>query len=163
MIKKIISGGQTGADRAALDFAIYHGLPHGGWCPKGRLAEDGMIERRYELHETSSKSYLQRTEKNVRDSDGTAIFAQKLMGGSKKTAQLATKHGKPWIHLSARSLDAAKRLLVFIDDNDIKTLNVAGTRASKDPQIYNFVKQTLEEAFCPRPQPGTWLGGSGEG
>jgi hypothetical protein len=56
MIRKIISGGQTGADRAALDFAIYHGLPHGGWCPKGRLAEDGMIERRYELQETSSKS-----------------------------------------------------------------------------------------------------------
>jgi hypothetical protein len=91
MIKKIISGGQTGADRAALDFAIYHDIRHGGWCPKGRLAEDGMIERRYELQETSSKSYPQRTEKNVRDSDGTAIFAQKLTGGSKKlpNSQLA--------------------------------------------------------------------------
>ncbi len=62
MIKKIVSGGQTGADRAALDFAIYHGIPHGGWCPKRRLAEDGMIERRYELQEASTKRYPQRTE-----------------------------------------------------------------------------------------------------
>ena len=93
MIEKIISGGQTGADRAALDFAIYHDIPHGGWCPKGRLAEDGVIEPRYQLRETSTKNYPERTEKNVREADGTVIFtiAPKLTGGSNKTAQLAAK------------------------------------------------------------------------
>jgi len=65
-IEKIISGGQTGADRDALDFAIWHDLPHGGWCPKGRLAEDGTIEDRYGLQETSTKRYPQRTEKTCR-------------------------------------------------------------------------------------------------
>lgn len=163
VIKKIISGGQTGADRAALDFAIYYNISHGGWCPKGRLAEDGTIERRYQLQETSSKSYPQRTEKNVKNSDGTVIFAGRLTGGSKKTAELATKHGKPWIHLHAGSYDAPEKLLAFIRTNKIETLNVAGARASKESDIYNFVKQTLEEAFLPRPKAGTWIGGPGEG
>jgi predicted Rossmann-fold nucleotide-binding protein len=72
---KIISGGQTGADRAALDFAIKHGMPHGGWCPQGRIAEDGPIDAKYQLHETPSADYVQRTEWNVRDSDGTVIFS----------------------------------------------------------------------------------------
>ncbi len=101
MIKKIVSGGQTGADRAALDFAIYHGIPHGGWCRKRRLAEDGMIERRYELQEASTKRYPQRTEKNVQDSDGTVVFtiAPKLNGGSRETVELARKYSKPVLHL----------------------------------------------------------------
>jgi hypothetical protein len=163
MIEKIISGGQTGADRAALDFAIYHDIPHGGWCPKGRLAEDGIIECRYHLQETSTKNYPQRTEKNVQESDGTVIFAltSKLAGGSKKTAELAAKHGKPWIHLPGGFHDAPLQLLNFIAGHRVKTLNVAGSRASKDPQIYEFVKQTLEEAFFPRPS--SWIGGPGEG
>ena len=165
MIKKIISGGQTGADRAALDFAIYHDIPHGGWCPKGRLAEDGIIEKRYRLTETSTKNYPQRTEKNVNDADGTVIFtvSPKLTGGSKKTAELAIKHSKPWIHLRGGSCDAPEKLLAFIDKNNIKTLNVAGARDSKESDIYEFVKQMLEEAFFPRPKAGTWLGGPGEG
>ena len=75
MIEKIISGGQTGADCAALDFAIEHGIPHGGWCPGGRLAEDGPIDARYQLKETPSANYTQRTEWNVRDSDGTVVFS----------------------------------------------------------------------------------------
>ncbi len=130
MIKKIISGGQTGADRAALDFAISHDILHGGSCPKGRHAEDGPIERRYQLQETSTKSYPQRTEKNVLDSDGTVIFslAPKLTGGSKKTADLCDKHGKPWIHLPGREHEPASRLLAFIAENDIGTLNVVGAR-----------------------------------
>ncbi len=72
---KIISGGQTGADRAALDWAIRNGIPHGGWCPKGRKAEDGPIEAKYQLQETPSSKYLQRTDWNARDSDGTVIFS----------------------------------------------------------------------------------------
>jgi len=74
-ILKIVSGGQTGADRAALDWAIRNGVPCGGWCPKGRRAEDGAIEAKYPLKESSSRSYLQRTEWNVGDSDGTVVFS----------------------------------------------------------------------------------------
>jgi len=103
IIKRIVSGGQTGADRAGLDFAIEHGLKHGGWCPKGRRAEDGRIPGRYELKETQATSYVRRTEWNVRDSDGTVIFTVmiRLTGGSKKTSNLARKHRKPCLHLSA--------------------------------------------------------------
>ena len=102
IVDRIISGGQTGADRAALDWAIAHGVPHGGWCPKGRKAEDGPIDARYKLVETTSSDYLQRTEWNVRDSDGTVVFsiATMLTGGSKKTVDLARKHRKPVLHLS---------------------------------------------------------------
>src|SRR5207244_4462794 len=98
-IKKIISGGQTSAERAALDFAIWHDIPHGGWCPKGRLCEDGVIEPRYQLKETSTKTYPQRTEKNVRDSDTTVIFTMsaKLSGRSKKTAAFVMRYRKPWL------------------------------------------------------------------
>ena len=133
VIKKIISGGQTGADRAALDFAIEHGIPHGGWCPKGRLAEDGCIDARYQLTETSTKNYPQRTEKNVQDADGTVIFtvSPKLTGGSKKTASLATAYGKPWIHVHGGQHDVPLRLRAFIRNNQITTLNVAGSRASE--------------------------------
>jgi hypothetical protein len=163
MIKKIISGGQTGADRAALDFAIWHDIPHGGWCPKGRLAEDGTIEARYNLQETSTKNYPQRTEKNVRESDGTVIFTMtsKLAGGSKKTAELARAHAKPCVHLHAGISNVAAQFLRFIAGHEIEILNVAGSRASKEPGAYNFVKQVLEAAFFSRPT--GWVGGPGEG
>ena len=94
-ILKIFSGGQTGADRAGLDFALAHGLPHGGWCPRGRKAEDGPIDARYQLQESPSADYPQRTEWNVRDSDGTVVFslAPVLTGGSKKTVELAGSTG----------------------------------------------------------------------
>jgi hypothetical protein len=168
VIKKIISGGQTGADSAALDFAIWHEIPHGGWCPKGWLCENGTIDPRYQLKETSTKNYPQRTEKNVLDSDGTVIFTMspELTGGSKKTAELAAKHHKPWIHLHHRSgsyQGPELLLLEFLREHNIGTLNVAGTRESKEPDIYKFVKYTLENALFPRPAPGIWLGGPGEG
>lgn len=94
---KIVSGGQTGADRAGLDWAIKHGIPYGGWCCKGRRSEDGSIPSQYQLQETPSTNYLQRTEWNVRDSDGTVIFslAERLSGGSLKTLEFAIKHRKP--------------------------------------------------------------------
>lgn len=147
---KIVSGGQTGADRAALDFAIKHGLPHGGWCPKDRRAEDGMIDRRYQLDETSTKNYSQRTEMNVKHSNGTVIFtlSPTLTGGSKKTAEFARKHGKPWIHLRpGKERVPATELLQFIRKNRIRTLNVAGSRASKEPQICGFVESVLGACF----------------
>ena len=151
---KLLSGAQTGTDRAALDWAIFRDIPHGGWCPKGRKAEDGKIPPQYQLTETPSASYLQRTEWNVRDSDGTVIFtvAAALAGGSKRTADFAKKHGKPWLHLSERGSyeSAGERLAAFIREHDIKTLNVAGSRGSKEPGVAAFVKLALETAFYPR-------------
>ena len=150
MIQKIISGGQTGADRAALDFAIAHHIPHAGWCPKGRLAEDGAIDARYSLQETTISESEQRTGKNVQDSDGTVIFtiSAHLDGGSKTTAEFAHKHGKPWTHLhQADGGDVSGQLLRFVDQHHISILNVAGSRASKEPGVYDFVWSTLSEAF----------------
>ncbi|MFN6536414.1 MAG: putative molybdenum carrier protein [Nostoc sp. EkiNYC01] len=149
---KIVSGGQTGADRAALDWAIAHQISHGGWCPKGRKAEDGVINPRYNLTETPSDEYSQRTEWNVRDSDGTAIFsiAEKLFAGSLLTAQLAQTYQKPCIHICKElaHLNPASKLLLFISKYKIVTLNVAGTRASDEAEVYQFVKSTLEAAIC---------------
>jgi hypothetical protein len=152
-LTQILSGAQTGADRAALDWAIFHDIPHSGWCPKGRKAEDGVIPPQYQLSETPSAAYLQRTEWNVRDSDGTVIFnmAAKLDGGSKRTAEFAHKHGKPWLHISYAGIyeRPGKLLAAFVRENSIKTLNVAGSRGSKEPRVAAFVKQALEEAFYP--------------
>lgn len=160
---QIVSGGQTGADRAALDWAIFHDIPHGGWCPKGRKAEDGVLPNQYQLTETPSASYPQRTQWNVRDSDATVIFtiSPRLSGGSKLTADAAKKLGKPFLHLSPASYGSAEKLLSFISENNVKVLNVAGTRGSKEPEVAAFVKSVLEEAFFPRPQ--SWIGGLDEG
>src|SRR5262245_64743943 len=130
MLSKIISGGQTGADRAALDWAIDRGKAHGGWCPNGRKAEDGTIDRRYNLVETPSEDYSQRTEWNVRDSDGTAVFSirKELRGGSLLTVELAARYNKPVIHLCAQDeqADHAQELRSFIEMFGISVLNVAG-------------------------------------
>jgi len=148
---RIVSGGQTGADRAALDWAWRRNIPHGGWCPAGRLAEDGTIPSHYRLQETPSPAYLQRTEWNVRDSDGTVIFSidARLTGGSQATVDFAVEQKKPWLHLSRNgaSADHAPRLLAFIREHNIKVLNVAGPGAAKEPSVYQFVQDTLEQAF----------------
>ena len=168
MIKKIVSGGQTGADRAGLDVAIRWAFPHAGWCPKGRKAEDGTIGGQYHLVETPSASYLQRTEWNVRDSDATVIFtlASTLTGGSKRTAEFAEKHRKPWIHLAQRSANYESPTLMlqrFLEENGVQVLNVAGTRGSKEPDVWQFAYETLEAAFFwEQAHPGR-LGGPGEG
>lgn len=147
---KIVSGGQTGADRAALDFAIIQGIPHGGWCPNGRIAEDGPIDKRYRLQETPSADYLERTEWNVRDSDGTVIFSIDpiLRDGSKKTMELAKKLGKPCLHLPQIGYRGNPALILqgFIQRHKIHILNVAGSRASKEATIGDFVTITLENA-----------------
>jgi len=146
LIEKIVSGGQTGADRAALDWAIENGIPHGGWCPKGRLAEDGPIPGCYDLTETPSAGYPQRTEWNARDSDGTAIFSigHKLTGGSRATVEFATKHKKPLIHICREDENPASKVLHFIRSNGIRILNVAGPRASKEPEVGEFVKRVFD-------------------
>ena len=148
---KIVSGGQTGADRAALDWAIEHGIEHGGWCPRGRRAEDGVIPVRYQLAETPTERWEQRTEWNVRDSDGTVIFTvgETLTGGSLTTVEFARVFGRPCLHLSRR-VDgelASLKLRRFVGEHGIRVLNVAGPRATGEPGVGQFVRATLETAF----------------
>jgi hypothetical protein len=149
--RKIISGGQTGADRAALDWALSHGVPCGGWCPRGRKAEDGRIPEVYELAETPSADYLQRNEWNVRDSDATVIFTQaaELGGGSRRTSVFAAKQGKPWVHLGeTNGIDeCVARLREFLGCHQPLILNVAGSRGSKEPGVGAFVHVVLSAVF----------------
>jgi hypothetical protein len=168
MIEKLVSGGQTGADIAALDVALRYNFPHGGWCPKGRLSLDGQIPAKYLLTATPSSGYPQRTEWNVRDSDGTVVFtfSKAPTGGSLKTVGFTKKHRKPCLHISRASGTSEDPPLIlqrFIGEHGIKTLNVAGSRESKDPGIYEWVKQVLADAFFwGEDHPGV-LGGPGEG
>ena len=105
MIKKIISGGQTGADQAALDAAIKWQMPHGGWISKGRLNEAGTLPNRYQLQEMPTDSYAARTEQNVIDSDGTLIISHgSLTGDSKHTQGMAVKHDKPCLHIDLNNI-----------------------------------------------------------
>ena len=144
-LERIVSGGQTGADRAALDWAIAHGISHGGWCPSGRRAEDGPVAQRYALRETPSHEYQQRTRWNVRDSDGTLIIsrAAELRGGSAYTVRCAERLGKPWRHIHPGA-DSVENITGFLDQHRIRTLNVAGPRVSTDPGIYEYVFAVLE-------------------
>jgi hypothetical protein len=147
MIQKIISGGQTGADCAALDFAIDRNILHGGWIPKGRKTEDGTLSEKYHLQEMPTGEYSKRTEKNILDSDGTLIVSHgPLTGGSALTRELAGKHKKPWIHIDMTDTDiniASNLARDWIEKNHIQVLNVAGERASKDPGIYKAVMDLL--------------------
>lgn len=145
---RIVSGGQSGADIAALDWAIARRIDHGGWCPKGRRSEVGPIPACYLLSETPLAAYLQRTEWNVRDSDATVIFTldEKLDGGSKRTAQFADTLRRPWLHF--RPGVHPKFLAQFVARHRVNTLNAAGKRESSAPGIYRFVMDTLGQAFA---------------
>lgn len=152
-IERIISGAQTGADRAGLDAAIRYGIPHGGWCPKGRTAEDGIIPAKYCLMETPGTGSIQRTEWNVRDSDGTVIFTlrSELMGGSLHTQEFARGYNKPFLHLSCSiASHPALSLSAFLRNHHIKVLNVAGSRESEEPDIYVATLKILEDLVCLR-------------
>ena len=155
---QIVSGGQTGADRAALDWAIAHGIEHGGWCPRGRRAEDGTIPAQYRLRETPRSTYIQRTEWNVRDSDGTVIFSMKerLVAGPLRTLEFAIRRRKPHLHLAAEAArDATVQLKDWMRECGIRVLNVAGSRASKEPQVGEFVRRALEQVLKVQgPNPG---------
>ncbi|NTU98061.1 MAG: molybdenum cofactor carrier [Chlorobiaceae bacterium] len=137
MLKKIISGGQSGVDRAALDAAISAGLEHGGWCPRGRRAEDGPIPERYMLTETPRKEYRQRTAWNVRDSDGTLLLVRKcIRGGTRYTLQCADDAGRPSLVVNPDDSAAAAVAQRWLESNSIVVLNIAGPRASSDPGVY---------------------------
>jgi len=149
--RKIVSGGQTGVDQAALDWAITNRIPHGGWCPAGRKAENGRIPARFKLVATRSPTYAVRTRWNVRDTDGTVIFSmrRRLVAGSKRTALAAAQYGKPLLQLGSwhEAVEAARRLARFVQRHQIAVLNVAGPRASEAPGMSGFVAAVLTRAF----------------
>ena len=135
-LQKIVSGGQSGVDRGALDAAIDSHFPHGGWCPRGRLAEDGPIDRRYQLAETESAPYAVRTERNVVDSDATLILAAGVLsGGTLLTQQLAQQHDKPLLVIDLDSSLDVQAASQFVSDHHVCVLNVAGPRESTSPGI----------------------------
>lgn len=145
---KVISGGQTGVDRAALDVALTLGIPCGGWCPKGRKAEDGPIPDRYPLQETESASYPVRTELNVREADGTLILTYgKLAGGTSLTAGLARKYKKPYIVIDLQKGEPAEWVRDWIKKRQIHIMNVAGPREIKNPGIHKLAFDFLTEVF----------------
>ena len=141
MLKKIISGGQTGVDRAALDAAIDCNFPYGGYIPRGRLAEDGVIDEKYSLLvELNSDDYSDRTKKNIEDSDGTVVVYDGICGkGTMFTIYYAKEMKKPVLVIDLSKTDvssAVKEIETFVGENRINVLNVAGPRASIDPEIY---------------------------
>lgn len=145
-VVRVISGGQTGVDRAALDAAIDLGIEHGGWCPRGRRAEDGRIDDRYQLTETDSIDYAVRTEKNVLESDGTLLlYRERLQRGTLLTHQLAKRHGKPLHRVRLDRPISIDRVVRWLSENSIRVLNVAGPRASSQadigPQAYELMKK----------------------
>jgi hypothetical protein len=148
MIEKIVSGGQTGADQAALDVALKYNIPYGGWIPKGRKTEAGPLPSRYRLSVMPTSDYKDRTLQNILDSQGTVIlYHGRLMGGSRLTRELAKTQEKPYIAVNLVTHDpfeAAVTLQSFVEDRKIGVLNVAGPRASHDPDIYMDVKMVLE-------------------
>jgi hypothetical protein len=148
LIKKIISGGQTGVDRGALDAAIVLGIEHGGWCPQGRIAEDGPIPESYRLDETDSPDYRVRTEQNVVDSDATLIlYRGQLGGGTLLTFQLAEEHHRPCMTVDLdRPLPPAE-IRRWALDNCIEILNVAGPRESQSPDIGQAARDFIIKLF----------------
>lgn len=158
VVQRIVSGGQTGVDRAALDAAIALGIEHGGWCPQGRIAEDGVISADYLLREAESSEYPVRTERNIVDSDGTLIlFRERLYGGTELTRRLAVKCEKPHFLVNLEGnvdLVAARQWLRV---NEIRVLNVAGPRESNSPGIgqsaFDFIRLLLSDPSALRLDP----------
>ncbi len=147
MIEKVVSGGQTGVDRAALDAAIDAGVGCGGWCPRGRRAEDGIIPERYPLKQTLGPSYFERTRRNVADSDGTLVLASGApAGGTLATVGHANRIGKPVLVVDPHDGDGEARLdgiIDWLDAHRIRVLNVAGPRESGRPGIYDDARSLM--------------------
>jgi Circularly permutated YpsA SLOG family len=145
---KIISGGQTGVDRAALDVALNHGIECGGWCPAGRLDEFGRIPDQYPVQELEEGGFAERTLRNVKDSDGTVvIYAEKLSGGTEQTVRFCVEQRRPHQLIDAPKTSAegaAKLIADFVRNNSIEILNVAGPRESEWAGGYDYASQALE-------------------
>lgn len=144
---KIVSGAQTGVDRAALDAALETHNPTGGWCPQGRMAEDGIIPEIYPVTELPNAGYRERTKQNVLDSDATLIiYFTTLSGGTLYTADCCRELNRPHLLIDAEKMAierAAEKVVAFIDQHTITVLNVAGPRASGDARAYGYAKQLI--------------------
>ncbi|MEE8459276.1 MAG: putative molybdenum carrier protein [Phycisphaerales bacterium] len=151
MLEQIISGGQTGVDQAALDVALELGIPCGGWCPRDRWSEAGPIDEHYPLTESPSADPTERTERNVRDADGTLIIArggvENLTGGTALTRKLATEQGQPMLAVDPTDPGAAEAVTRWILQHEIRSLNVAGPRASTQPGIGDLAAALLREVL----------------
>lgn len=150
-VRKIVSGGQTGVDRAALDAAKELGLERGGWCPKGRLAEDGAIPDDYPLRESATTDYAERTELNVRDSDGTLVLTVgPLMGGTAYTIECAQRLRKPFYVIDLSQNFSPDQVKHWLQEQDIAILNVAGPRRSQSAACYALSHQFLLRLLASR-------------
>jgi predicted Rossmann-fold nucleotide-binding protein len=160
-LKKVVSGGQTGVDRAALDAALKAGIPIGGYCPTGRLAEDGRVPDHCPLVEIAEGGYAERTEQNVIESDGTLILNMgALSEGTLLTAEYAEKHGKPCLILQMDETPSTATTVEWLNRNGIMVLNVAGPRESKSPGIYRQAFRFLSELFRDRHAHGEGINSS---
>jgi len=149
MINKIISGGQTGVDRGALDFAIDSGISHGGWCPKGRICESGRIPDKYKLTETASSKYPGRTAKNVQSADGTLIFSRgKPSGGTLLTVNFCRSFQKPQFTIDLNRPLNTQAFWDWVAQNKVTVLNVAGPRESKQSGIRKQTAAALHQLFA---------------
>lgn len=148
-LEKVVSGGQTGVDRAALDAALEVGMPCGGWCPRGRLSEDGAIPESYALDETPSPDPAQRTAWNVRDSDATLVLtAGPPAGGTAYTLEAARELGKPYRIVDLREEEEPVAVRAWLEAHAVRTLNVAGPRESEQPGIYRRARTWLERLLA---------------
>ncbi|MEC7120997.1 MAG: putative molybdenum carrier protein [Pseudomonadota bacterium] len=151
MIEKIVSGGQTGVDRGALDGALSLNFPCGGWCPEGRRAEDGVIDPRYPVQVLAGAGSTARTKKNVLDSDGTLLIFFNYMvvrGGTEQTLMFCINAKKPYLLLDGHELSvarAAEKINDFVKRYNIRTLNVAGPRGAKLPQAQPYTAEVIRE------------------
>lgn len=144
MVYKVMSGGQTGVDRAALDVALANDIACGGWCPKGRMAEDGPLDARYPLVETTAPSPTQRTEWNVRDADGTLIITWgPPTGGTFRTAAVAKRMKKAVLTIDMTQNPTVETVVEWIAKHNIHVLNIAGPRASEVQNAYEDSKAFL--------------------
>ncbi len=147
-LEEVISGGQTGVDRAALDVARKLGLRSGGWCPRGRKAEDGTIAACYPLKESASAKYEQRTKWNVRDSDGTLVLTRGVpTGGTALTIGIARRLGKPCLVLDLEQKPNVSQAWTWMEEHRIRMLNVAGPRESNAPGIHDEAKRFLQRVL----------------
>ena len=146
---KIVSGGQTGVDRAALDVALELGMECGGWCPAGRAAEDGPIDARYPLAETPSADPAQRTEWNVRDSDATLILTGGASPGTELAREAARRLGRPVYTFSADAPADVGAFRRWLQIHRVRTLNVAGPRESESPGIHAAARAILRDLLRP--------------
>jgi hypothetical protein len=148
-ILKVVSGGQTGVDRAALDVALELGIPCGGWCPKGRRAEDGAIAPSYPLSETSSSAYPERTARNIRDSDGTLVLTRGVPdGGTALTVKLANRYRRPLLSIDLEQPSSPDQVASWAERQGVEVLNVAGPRESSCPGITDEAGGFLRRALA---------------